>query len=244
MAAYEHEWRTGLFQWSSLPRYAMTAVCPCSAVYHLNRSHEWSAHHHDPMLSCCLASLSVCTVAPACVCVDQFATRTIDGALLAHRVSASTTNEPSFVSSLLTMAGYGEPEAHWAHDESGYDLQADDSENWWPLRMCGHYAWEWLRTACCECRGYGPHATRLPLWLACCAGAVYPITLCPMAFMLRRVIADRHRIHEAYHETCFITACCLPCSLVQMEVEEEAAASGAMLPTLASHYDDDNDDLF
>ena len=218
---YDHQWSTGLLQLSSLPHYAMTAVCPCNAVYTLNRSHEWSARgHSDPVLSCFLASLSVCTVAPACVCADQFATRTIDGALLAH--SVSSTSEPSFVSSLLSTVGYGggDAEAHWAHDERGYDLQADDSENWWPLRMCGHYAWDWLRAACCECRGYGPQAPRMPLWLACCAGAVYPIVLCPMAFMLRRVIADRHRIHEAYHETCLITACCLPCSLAQMELEE------------------------
>ena len=120
---YDHQWSTGLLQLSSLPHYAMAAVCPCNAVYTLNRSHEWSARgHSDPVLSCFLASLSVCTVAPACVCADQFATRTIDGALLAH--SVSSTSEPSFVSSLLSTVGYGggDAEAHWAHDERGYDL--------------------------------------------------------------------------------------------------------------------------
>ena len=219
------QWSTGLLQVSSVAHYAMTAICPCQSIYHLYRKQERVRPNtrEDPMLSCFLAALSACVVAPACMCADQFATRTIDGALLAQSVSSSRAGAPEYSpwSYFLTMIGYGDPptEEHWASDRTGYDLQGDDSENWWPLRMCGVYTWGWLSAACSEGRAFGPHAPRLPLWMACCAGAAYPITLCPMAFMLRRIVADRSRIDEPYHETCLITACCLPCSLVQMEAE-------------------------
>jgi hypothetical protein len=223
-ASYDeyNEWSTGLLQLSHTHRYVLAAVCPCQYVYELSGG---TRAIDDPMSACFYASLSVCVTAPVVICADQHITRTLDGALFDH--SLSTEGGGSFFSWL----GYGDAshrgQTHWAHDGSGYDLQPDDSENWWPMRMCAFYAWDWLKAACCSCHGVGPHAPRMPLWLACCAGAVYPIAVYPWAFIMRRVIVSEYTLREPIHETCLITACCLPCSFVQMQTQRQYARPAA-----------------
>ena len=245
-----NQWSTGLVELSHIPNYAFAAVCPCQYVYQLSSSSSstsLSGHHNteDPMTLCFLASLSVCITAPVVICTDQHVTRTIDGAMFDHNVSSGSSSSEapsSLFSSLVSWLGYtANPQQHdhWAHDDSGYDLRADDSENWWPLRMCAFYACDWLKAACFGCNGLGPNAPRMPLWLACCAGALYPVALCPWAFIMRRVIVGDHAISEGIHETFMITACCLPCSIVQMHNERHDEVVAHDEP---SSYVDDGDD--
>jgi hypothetical protein len=242
------QWSTGLLQLSHIPNYAMAAVCPCQYFYQLSRIHAWSVHdNEDPMTSCLLGSLSVCVTAPVLICADQHMTRTIDGTLFNHNVSSASGENggPSIFSSFMSWLGYSAEspqQQHWAHDDSGYDLRADDSENWWPLRMCAFYACDWLRAACCGCSGFGPNAPRMPMWLACFAGAAYPVAVCPFSFIMRRAIIADHLIAEDIHESLMITVCCLPCSIVQMHMEKHGAASNSGVVGRGRRGNDNDDE--
>jgi hypothetical protein len=109
------------------------------------------------------------------------------------------------------------PPASWEHDGIGWDLR-DNSEDFWPLSWCTHYTSELLSSAY-YCRALGGQAPRLPLCYSLLIALIYPLTICPLTFMLRRLVVDQWGIYEPYPYTCLLAACCTPCALVQTRHE-------------------------
>ena len=217
------DWTYGLFAWHDVCAYAGAAVCPCTAMHSVYSGLSAQRHTNTASDGCFACLLSCLLVAPATVCVDQFATRGLDTLADARAPAhAEEETEGNWFDYLLRAGHFGPargaPE-HWAHDGEGWDLPPDASEDWWPACWCGHYAWE-LAAATCACRAVGGDAPRMPLCFGCLVGALYPFGVCPLTLMLRRVVITRLQLRdEGYATTCAVAACCAPCALVQMERE-------------------------
>jgi hypothetical protein len=113
----------------------------------------------------------------------------------------------------------------------------DSSEDWWPCCWFGYHLREACIATCYHGRCCGGETPRLPLCFSCCVAATYPIIVCPVALILRRIIIDKNLINEAYTRSIGNTLCCMPCSLVQTlnEAREMAKSSGRRGTTALEH---------
>ena len=208
------EWRSGLLQVGSLCSYGYAAVCPCVLVYDLySATTNRPPSGDDLFLSCYVSLLSCLVFTPTLLCVDQCTTRTLDTA-----ADASKPENGGLLNHIVYLGHFGHTSPAWTHDGVGWDMHANTSEDWWPMGICSHYLCE-LSAAACHGKCLGGDAPRIPLWIACCMGMTYPVTLCPITFMLRRIVADQRGLIESYGATCLISTFCTPCALVQMDRE-------------------------
>jgi hypothetical protein len=214
-------WRTGLFEPSESLTYVYAAICPCVLVHSL---YVATTHHsHASADTCYTGALSLLVCAPGCLCLDQCTTRALDKIGNAYEDDTTQAHDKHSgpLDYILRLGHFGDRYApRWAHDGEGWDLSPQASEDWWPASWCGHYLCA-LGQAACVGRAVGGNAPRMPLCFSCMLGLCYPLMLCPITFLLRRVLVDQARIDESLPVSCAAAAVCTPCALVQMTRETE-----------------------
>ena len=231
-ASRSNDWAHGLFQCADACVYLGVLACAPAVLYDIySKSVESDTHFvppNDPVLSAasCLASVCLCT---ACATTTtQVGFRGLDEAVDLYQRAGGAAEEGGVFDAVMRWLNTS-PE--WMHDGQGYELQPDESEDWWLQRGYAHYTRE-LLGAICECRACCCGAPRLPLGYVCTLGLLYPCMVCPTTFLLRFLIINKFKLRESWPTACAIAACCAPCALVQMNRQVSSAAAGR--PTAAT----------
>lgn len=73
----------------------------------------------------------------------------------------------------------------------------------------------------------------MPLCFSCMLALLFPVTICPMAYCLRRIVVDTRGIHESPVDTCGILLCCLPCAIAQTADEAKIPSMNGMVKLVA-----------
>lgn len=204
----QSEWSTGLVNFQQhTPEYAWALACPCLVMENIANSmingvQGPNATRYNS--SCCISSLiSIVLDIPLIFCCS---------------VAQNRTRREWF---LLTNPNY-----RIENKENPYNIDEDDdwdpsktSYDWWTLDWCWFYSNAALENCCTTCC-CGPriHMANFPSSFAFLTASIYPLCICPMAYFLRHFAKKKLSItHENELQTCAISACCLPCSLVQMQ---------------------------
>ena len=230
-------WETALFDFGECCGYGYACCCPCVILHDIARQAPPTGGLESSCYGCVESAVIDC---PVLFCASQFGTRCCDWVtdrpIVSQYIQDAEDNASSDWMAYLETAGlnrlmHSDRTPHWINDRKGFDLDPDASEDWWPASWCCFYVRELFQGTvmchycpieCCCCCNSTP---RMPLCFSLMLCALYPLFLCPMACIMRSAIAQRKHIHESSFHTCVVTACCLPCSMAQMENEVRPMAA-------------------
>ena len=223
------DWSTALCDCSDCCSVALACACPCVVMHHISASTA-SLGAEGTFVACIESAALDC---PVVFCIDQFAARCCDWAVAQPYVAERLEMEDHtgvVAAGLKYLVGKRVPT--WANDGLGHDLELDDSEDFWPLRMCGSYLCDlWYGMVTCRHCPFGcccATTPRVPLHISLMLCLLYPVAVCPMAYVLRGAIVRDRKMRETPLHTCLVTTCCLPCAMAQMmtTVENNAGPVG------------------
>ena len=188
--------------------YVSAAACPCMVMNNIGRTLVDLPGHNEGH-SCAALCISVLTDLPCVFGVKSAQERLVDM--------------------------YWNNNEHEDEEEEGDEWKNSESFDWWPIHWCGFYTLGACECCCSDlCIGPNVQSHRFPLLFSCMAAAVYPLCICPLACLMRRMTIDKQEIEtEGLLSTCAKTVFCTPCSLVQ--IEKELDMNSALVNVMAPY---------
>ena len=192
-------WSKPLLSFQDTGDYACTAVCPCVVMGNVGRMLTDMEGHSD-----------TCTAATAGISLI------VDIPCVFFLKSSRDRIQETYYS-----------DGTQKHEESDEWDPSQSSYDWWPFDWCKFYTCAALENCCSQvCIGPNVKSGSFPMAFTCMAASIYPLCVCPLSFLLRRFTMDRLNIDsESLITTCTVSACCTPCSLVQMREELQSSSN-------------------
>lgn len=243
MQKQQNDWSTGLvdpficyhhplicFDWTK------AVVCPCMDMYTIADALAFRSANDPPSASdemgctTCLVSsaISMTLDMPPIFCMDIGRQRLMLWCCPQNSIPTEDTQphqqKRSGIFDYIFRMKHQEQYENDNNEEDESQERNDDewdphksSYDWWPLSWCWFYSCASFESCCSSlCCGPTVKTANFPLAYGLCLACIYPISICPLACLLRQGVKKKLNIQtENSFSTCFKTIFCLPCSLVQ-----------------------------
>jgi hypothetical protein len=195
------DWAHPIFDLDEVGAYCQSAICPCGTMNKIARlMYDEQGGQKNSVHSFTTTFLSFLIDIPCCF-AGVTASR-VAGDYWNRRINGEEEEEED------------EYEDRWSpHDASSNDCL--------PLSWCKFYTLGAFESCCSTlCMGPRVSSNNFPPLFLCAAGCIYPLCICPSAFILRRLAISELDIEsESMPSTCAKSLFCTPCSLVQVHEE-------------------------